>query len=125
MHDSDDTTTSHLFELIRTVEFDLMLGDERFTTRAELFRSTEDDTVFRCRLWQTGLYTIQSRFPADPETNEPAQGPSDEGLLVESNHLRSDWDPDRFLASSPEEAIRMIRDGVAEFVEHVTSVSDA
>ena len=29
------------------------------------------------------------------------------------------------LASSPEEAIRMIRDGVAEFVEHVTSVSDA
>ena len=90
-------------ELIRTFEFDITVGKQGFPTRVELYRSIEDGSVFPCRLWQEEFYTIQSRFPSDSKTNEPLHGPSDELILVGSDDMRCDWNPDSFTANSPEE----------------------
>ena len=41
-----------LFELVRTIEFDVSIGDAAVPIRVELFQAMNDETRFRARVWQ-------------------------------------------------------------------------
>lgn len=41
-----------IFELLRTVEFDVAIGEAATAIRVELFQAMDDATRFRARVWQ-------------------------------------------------------------------------
>ena len=98
-----------MFRRIEVVEFDVLMSDHGpFPTRVELFQSQGDSSLFRVRLWQLETYRIQPRWPADPESHEPAEAASDEEILVERSHyFHGEFDPLQFRAPSPDSALEM------------------
>lgn len=119
MHFFHPCVMGSTFELIRAVEFDIQLGDEGFSLRVELFRRTKKRRSFRARIWQTERFRIQSTFPSDPRTGQPAHEPSDELILVnwETNLPR---DYAEFRANSADEAFQVVLDAITKFLDHVT-----
>jgi len=115
--------TSPVFELVATFEFDMTLGeDASWPTRVELYQAAQEPNLFRCRVWQSELYRIQSTFPQIADV--PAHEPSDELVLVDYSHyLRSSWDPWAFEADSPEAARRLVEQALLAFLDHATGGS--
>jgi hypothetical protein len=109
--------TSPVFELVKTVEVDLTLGDEMWPTRIEILRDTERQDLFRCRVWQLELFRIQSTFPQSG--GKPAHEPSDHSLIVE-------WDGPHvgryvdFVAADADAALRKVIEDFRKFLEHTT-----
>ncbi len=107
-----------LYELIKTMEVDLELGDDSFSLRIELFQSTASSQWFRARLWRTEFYRLQSTFPQDEHSGQPAHHPSDETIQV-------DWSPypsqdyRYFQAGDPQAALQRVLDDVRHFLERV------
>ena len=114
--------TSPIFELVKTIEVDLALGDETWPTRFEILRAIEQPDLFRCHVWQLEFFRIQSTFPQSD--GEPADQPSDHRVLVE-------WDGphvglyDDFQAADIDAAMRKVLDDFKRFLEHTTSESAA
>jgi hypothetical protein len=80
------------FALIRTVEFDVEVGEDRFALRIELFVSESNPHTFRARAWRTEVYRIQSTFPQEALTGEPKHQPSDEVILIDwSSNIRGEY----------------------------------
>src|SRR5260370_7609984 len=80
---------SHLYALVKTVEFDVVLGDDSFALRVELFQDKTRRQTFRANIWRNELYRIQSTFPQNPSTGRPEHQPSDEVILIDwSSNLR-------------------------------------
>jgi hypothetical protein len=47
------TSTSAVFELVKTVELDIQLSEESlWTIRIEIFRNSENINQYRCRIWE-------------------------------------------------------------------------
>ena len=63
--------TSPIYELAKTFELDIQLGEDSYTLRIELFRNTEKERHFRCHAWQLELFRLTPTFPMD-ENNSPA-----------------------------------------------------
>jgi hypothetical protein len=109
--------TSPVFELVKTVEVDLQLGDEMWPTRFEILRDTERQDHFRCRVWQLEMFRIQSTFPQTGE--RPAHQPSDHTLIVE-------WEGahvgryDDFVAADADAALKKVIEDFCKFLEHTT-----
>jgi hypothetical protein len=59
-----------MFELIRTVEFDVAIGEAGIPIRIELFQAMDEPTRFRARVWQRE----ELKPPAEPEA--AAKGPA-------------------------------------------------
>ena len=114
-----------VFRLLEGFELDVALGDdEQFTVRIELLRSEADPELYRCRVWRSEHFRIQPTFPQD--AGAPAHTPCDESLLVEDpSLLRASWDPDRFRAESPEQALARIQEALLAFLEHATGSARA
>ncbi len=110
--------TSPVFELVKTVEVDLTLADEKWPTRIEIFRDTERRDFFRCHVWQLELFRLQSTFPQ--ENGEPAHGPSDHLLMVEWNGPHIGLYED-FAAVSAEAALEKVLSDLGRFLEHTTN----
>lgn len=98
---------SHVFELMRTIEFDIEIVDDRFSIRVELFRSTTDLHIFRARLWRSEMYRLTPVFPQDPATGEPAVDSADASVFMESEAWLSD-DYREFRADNPESALQVV-----------------
>jgi hypothetical protein len=65
---SHHTVTGNVFELVKTVELDIRLGDEAtWTTRIELFRDTEQSHLYRCHVWELELFRLTPSFPRNDE----------------------------------------------------------
>lgn len=111
--------TSAVFEIVDTFEFDMSLGDDSWPTRVEIYQAAGNPHWFRCRVWQSESYRIQSTFPQ--AGGLPEHAPSDEVVLVDySNYLRCDWEPSGFEASSPKEARQMVEAAILAFLDHST-----
>src|SRR5260370_7469854 len=71
---------SPLYALVKTVEFDVVLGDDSFALRVELFQDKTRSQTFRANIWRNELYRIQSTFPQNPSTGRPEHPPPDQPL---------------------------------------------
>jgi hypothetical protein len=109
--------TSPVFELVKTVEVDLALGDEKWPTRFEILRDTERPDLFRCRISQLELFRIQSTFPQSG--GKPAHEPSDHRLIVEWDGPRAGHYDD-FVAADAEAALVTVIEDFRNFLEHAT-----
>jgi hypothetical protein len=104
-----------LFDLVRTSEFDLGLGEESFRVRLELDRSRSSRRTFRASVRRAELYRIQSTFPL--KDGRPAHEPSDEMVLVDwSGILRRFCEP--FSAPSVAAAERLVLGEVDAWLSH-------
>ena len=107
-----------LYELIKTMEVDLELGNDSFSLRIELFQSTSSSGWFRARLWRTEFYRLQSTFPQDTNSGQPAHHPSDEIIQIYWSPYPSQ-DYQYFQAEDPPAALQRVLDDVRRFVERV------
>lgn len=109
---------SEIYELIRTIEFDVEVGDDDFLLRVELFRAKSDSNYFRAHVWRREFFTIQSTFPQDAGTHEPVDPPSDEMIFVDDSHQLS-GDYSHFQAESDTAALQMILDDFQSRLKHI------
>jgi len=107
--------TGPVCELVRTLDFEMTVGDEVWPIRIELYQGIADGSWFRCRVWQVEFYRIQSTFPQDGG-RRPRHCPSDEMILVDwSTNLPREavW----FQAGTPEQAIERVLASILEALE--------
>ena len=72
---------SAIYELGKTCELDMQLGEVTFKIRIELFRNTEKEGHFRCHVWELEMFRLNPTFPMD-EQGEPADI-SDDMVMVD------------------------------------------
>lgn len=111
--------TSDVFKLISTLEFDLEIGGHFLPTRLELFQDTENENVFRCRMWERDLFRLKATPYEDEATGKVVAGEEDEELLVERTWELSD-EFESFEADSPEDAINLVLDALRHYLEKLT-----
>ncbi|MDJ0724986.1 MAG: hypothetical protein QNJ38_07745 [Prochloraceae cyanobacterium] len=111
---------SPIYELVKVLEFDIDLGDDRFPLRLEIFRSLADNCLFRARIWRTEFFRIQSTFPQE-ENSQPSHDPSDELILLDfSDYLTKDYE--NFRANSLESAIALIIKDLQQFLDKTNNL---
>ena len=112
--------TSSVFELVKTVEVDIQLGEDAWTTRIELLRDTEKSDHFRCRAWELELHRLTPSFPRD-DRNQPAHI-TDAPILVERGiaHSRINYPLEDIIAPDVESALEIVVSDLKRFLEHVT-----
>lgn len=110
--------TSHVFKLITTLEFDLVVRNHFLPTRIELFQDTSRRRRFRCRLWERDLYHMQMTLAQDSKRRS-RRPQSDEEILVERTwELSSKFDD--FEAPSPARALRIFLDSLKRYLDRAT-----
>ncbi len=62
--------TSPIYELARTFELDIQLGDNSWTLRIELLHNTEKVDHFRRHVWELEMFRLIPTCPID-ENNQP------------------------------------------------------
>src|SRR5258708_32282079 len=108
---------SHLYALVKTVEFDVVLGDDSFALRVELFQGKTRRQTFRANIWRNELYRIQSTFPQNPSTGRPEHQPSDEVVLIDwSSNLRGNYSV--FKAASSPPALIIVLTAIQAVLDH-------
>lgn len=113
--------TSSVYKLVKTIEVDIQLGDDSWTTRIELLRNTEKKNRFRCHVWEFESFRLTPTFPMN-EKGQPSHV-SDDLIMVERGIARSDIATrthESFVASSIDAALDMIIDDLKRFLEHAT-----
>ena len=118
MNISHPFVKSEVYELIKTIEFDIAIGEDEFILRIELFRVNSDPTNFRAHIWRREFFRIQSTFPQDAETHEPVDTASDELIFVDDSHqLQGKYS--HFQAESESVAMQMILDDFQSWLQHI------
>lgn len=119
MFQGHSSITSHMYEVIKVVEFDMDLDFDSFSLRIELLQSATAPDWFRVHVWRTELYRLQSTFPQDKQSGQPLHEPSDENILVDwSSCLSQDYK--HFQANNPEAALELVLDDIQRFLVRVT-----
>ncbi len=112
--------TSSLFELVKTYEVDLALGNDTFSARIELFRSLSDPRLFRYRSWRDEPFKIRPSFPED-RVVKSEHGPSNEVILIELMLPRFGSD-DNFYADDSSDALSKILTDLNMSLVHMTGI---
>lgn len=108
---------SVVFELVKTLEFDLCIKGDLAPARLEIFRSTDQPNRYRCRLWERNLFHLKPTLNLDALPDEEfAQDFSDEEVLVERTWELSEKFLD-FEAASESDAIHQ---ALANFEAHLS-----
>ncbi len=115
--------TSPLFELAKTVEFNLEVAEDHFSLRVELFQDISDAQRFRARIWRLEMYRIQSTFPQNETDGQPADQPSDESIFVDTGAWLSQRYED-FRAETPNRAIQIILNDLRDFLVRTSGGSE-
>jgi hypothetical protein len=112
--------TSPVYELVKTVEADIRLGDDSWTTRIELLRDREKPGHFRCRVWELELNRLMPSFPRD-ENDLPAHI-TDSPIFVERGiaHSRIKYPLEEVVAPDAESALEIVLGDLKRFLEHAT-----
>ena len=109
----------HVYALVKTVEFDVDLGDDSFALRVELFQDKTRRRTFRAKIWRNEFYRIQSTFPQQPSTGQPEHQPSDEVILIDwSTNVRGNYSV--FKAASSAAALNMVLKAIRAALDHIT-----
>jgi hypothetical protein len=109
----------HLFALVKTVEFDVVLGDDSFALRVELFQDKTRKRTFRANILRNESYRIQSTFPQNPTTGQPEHQPSDEVVLIDwSTNVRGNYSS--FEAASSTAALSIVLKAIRAALDHST-----
>lgn len=114
--------TSPVFELIKTVEFDLTLGEEILSIRFELFQGTERKDHFRCHMWELEFFRLTPTFPMD-DKGQPQDVSDDIGMAERSTKLSKSYDD--FIAPDPDTALHMVLEDFKLRLEHWTGKKTA
>ena len=110
---------SELYELVKTIEFDVALGEDGFNLRIELFRALSSQNHFRAHIWRSEFYRIQSTFPQDHETHKPVDPSSDELIFIDySSQLYGDYSD--FQAEDEATALQLILDDCQRFLKRIS-----
>ena len=111
---------SPIFELIRSVVFDVQIGNDRFTVKLELFQCVSDANLFRANLWGIELFNIQ------PTTRQPGESDDDssEALFIDRSWWFSEERDVSFRATTPVHALQQALDDVKGFLAHATAADD-
>jgi hypothetical protein len=97
----------NLYKLVKTVEFDVALGDDSFALRVELLQDTVRKQAFRANVWRNEFYRIQPTFPEHPKTGRPQHRPSDEVILIDwSSNIAGEYS--EFEAPGPAVALKTV-----------------
>jgi hypothetical protein len=117
---SHSAITSSIFELVKTVELDIRLGDNSWPIRIELLQATEAKDRFRCHVWELELFRLTPRFPQD-ENGQPARL-SDDTLMVERGIPRSRiaYPTEDIIAVDVDAALWIVLDDLKQYLSHVT-----
>ena len=108
---------SPFFELLRTVEVDLQMGDDLYSCRIELYRDTEDPGYYRAHVWELEHFRLKPTFP-QTRAGRP-KDISDDLLLAErATQLTGRYR--RFNASSPKAALDIVISDLRGRIEHWT-----
>lgn len=107
--------TSPFFELVKTIEFDIQIGDDSFSLKLELFCAVSDTQRFRARIWRLENYRIQPTFPQDEITSKPSHEFSDETIFVDTA-LWLSKNYDDFQAETADKAIQIVLDDFRFFL---------
>lgn len=109
-----------MFELVKTVESDIRLGDDTWSIRIELLRDRETRDHFRCHVWVSEQFRLTPTFPRD-EYDQPTHI-SDDVLMVERGIARSRiaYPKEDIVASDVEVALQIVLGDLKRFLEHVT-----
>jgi hypothetical protein len=118
MNLSHPAIQSKIFELIKTIDFDVALGTDGFNLRIELLRAISAPNHFRAHIWRSEFYRIQSTFPQNYETHDPADPPSDELIFIDySTQLGGDYSD--FQADDETVALQMVLDDCQRFLKRI------
>jgi hypothetical protein len=79
---SNPAIRSGVYELVKTIEFDLEVGEKFLPTRIEVFEDTQRRRHFRCRMWELEYYHVENTFSSKSERKN-CRSVSDEPILVE------------------------------------------
>jgi hypothetical protein len=117
---SHSAITSSIFELVKTVELDIRLGDDSWSIRIELLQDTEAKDHFRCHVWELELFRLTPAFPRD-ENDQPAHI-SDDILMVDRGiaHSRIAYPAENIIASDADAALEIVLDDLKQYLKHVT-----
>jgi len=117
---SHSAITSSVFELIKTLELDVQLGDDSWSIRIELFKDIETKGRFRCHVWELELFRLTPTFPQS-EDNQPAHI-SDDVLMVDRGIARSRiaYPKEDIVAPDADAALEIVLDDLKRFLEQVT-----
>ena len=112
--------TSPVYELVKTVEVDIQLGDDSWTTRIELLHDTEKADHFRCRVWELEFHRLTPSFPRD-ENDLPIHI-TDSPIFVERGiaHSQIKYPLEVITAPDADSALEIIIGDLKRFLEHVT-----
>ena len=113
--------TSSVFELAKTVELDIRFNEDAWTARIELFRDTQREGWFRCRVWESEMFRLTPSFPRD-DAGEPAHV-TDDTIMVERGLARSRLASrlhEGFAAADVDAALGMVLEDLKDYLEHVT-----
>ncbi|HSE83878.1 MAG TPA: hypothetical protein VLB01_04970 [Thermodesulfobacteriota bacterium] len=97
--------TSPLFELIKTVEFDLALGEQILSIRFELFQDIERKDHFRCHMWELEFFRLTPTFPMN-DKGQPQNTSDDIAMAERSFKLSKSYDD--FTASDADAALNTV-----------------
>ena len=118
MNISHGFVKSQIYELIKTIEFDVEIGDDAFELRVELFRVHSSPNHFRAHIWREEFFNIQSTFPQNDKTHEPIDPLSSEIILVDySYHLSGKYS--HYQAENEIVALQMVLDDFQRWLKHV------
>lgn len=98
---------SALYELVKTVEFDLQPDDE-WSVRIEILQNTENRELFRCRVWELELHRLTPSLPRD-EDGKPIYL-VDVPILIERSVWLSqiDYPPEGIIAPDADAALETV-----------------
>ncbi len=109
----------HLYTLVKTVQFDVVLGDDAFALRVELFQDISNKRMFHADIWRNEFYRIQSTFPQNPATGRPQDHPSDEVILIDwSTNVSGDYS--LFEATTAKVALNIVLGDIRSTLDRAT-----
>jgi hypothetical protein len=117
---SHSAITSSIFELVKTVELDIQLGDNSWPIRIELLQATEATDRFRCHVWESEMFRLTPTFPQD-ESGQPLHT-SDDALMVDRGiaHSRIAYPKEDIIAADVDAAFAIVFDDLKEYLKRVT-----
>jgi hypothetical protein len=106
-----------IFELIKTLEFEILSDCGKIKGKMELFRNLENSEHFRLSTSEAEMFRLASTFPQNDE-GKPIHN-TDEILWTEKTFPTNINDTKEFMAKGESEAVKIVLSRIEAFYHHV------